>query len=184
MSEELLIRQCSPTLAGIKTANLFTCRYNSKSEMNSAVRLANRKFREKGLVILPLKYKDGLGLIYVFRPKLLKSDIRNKTARNILDSCGYCDTCDANKCIIHLMKRLSENDVFPHEIGLFLGYPPEDVKGFIDNKAKNFKAVGYWKVYGDKDKAEATFKKYKKCTDVYYHQWRNGKLIERLTVAV
>ena len=26
-------------------------------------------------------------------------------------------------------------DEFPHDIGLFLGYPPEDVLGFITNKA-------------------------------------------------
>lgn len=184
MSEELLIRQCSPTLAAIKTANLFTCRYNSKSEMNKSIRLANRKLNHKGLIILPLKYKNGLGLIYVFRPKLLTNDIKNKDAKKILNSCGYCDTCNTNKCIIHLMKRLNECDTFPHEIGLFLGYPPEDVKGFIENKAKNFKAVGCWKVYGDKTKAEETFKRYKKCTDAYYQAWRSGKLIERLTVAV
>lgn len=184
MSEELLITKCSPTLAAIKTANLFTCRYKTRQEMYEAVRAVNRRLRCKGLLVLPLKYKDGLGLIYVYRPTLLKADINNTTAKNILSSCGYCNTCDANKCIIQLMKRLNENEAFPHEIGLFLGYPPEDVKGFIENKAKNFKSVGYWKVYGDDNKAESTFKKYKKCTDVYYKEWQNGKLIERLTVAI
>ena len=37
---------------------------------------------------------------------------------------------------------------FPHEIGLFLGYPVEDVKGFIKNRGKNCLYSGYWKVYG------------------------------------
>ena len=28
MSEELLVRHCAPTLAGLKTANLFACRFS------------------------------------------------------------------------------------------------------------------------------------------------------------
>ena len=69
-------------------------------------------------------------------------------------------------------------------IGLFLGYPPEDVCGFIENKADACKCVGCWKVYGDEDAAKKLFAKYKKCTDVYCTLFANGRSIERLTVAV
>ena len=34
-----------------------------------------------------------------------------------------------------------ESGEFPHEVGLFLSYPPEDVKGFIDHRANNFKCT-------------------------------------------
>ena len=44
-----------------------------------------------------------------------------------------------NRCIVKLIGRLQENEGFPHEIGLFLGYPPEDVLGFIENKGEFFK---------------------------------------------
>ena len=67
------------------------------------------------------------------------------------------------------------------EIGLFLGYPPEDVEGFIEN-SHECKMSGFWKVYGDVHSAELLFNKYKKCTKVYCEQWKNGKTIERLTV--
>ena len=36
---------------------------------------------------------------------------------------------------------------FPHEMGLFLGYPPKDVTGFIENRGENCIFAGYWKVY-------------------------------------
>ena len=85
---------------------------------------------------------------------------------------------------MQLSKRLNETKEFPHEIGLFLGYPPEDVKGFIDNRAEGYKCIGCWKVYGDEENAKRKFECYKKCTDVYCAQWANGKSIERLTVAV
>ena len=39
--------------------------------------------------------------------------------------------------IIDLQKRLNSNG-FPHEIGLFLGYPMTDVLGFIEGR-KHFK---------------------------------------------
>lgn len=183
MSEELIIKQCSPTLAGIKTANLFSAYFESKKEMYDKIRELNKRLRNKGLLVLPLKYESNRGLIYFYRPKYLKKDINCILAKRILDLYGY-DVNDTNKCIIHLIERIGKSDKFPHEIGLFLGYPPEDVKGFIDNKAKNFKAVGTWKVYGNEKQAKITFNKFKKCTDVYYKQWQSGKMIERLTVAV
>ena len=80
------------------------------------------------------------------------------------------------------MSRLKDSDEFPHEIGLFLGYPPGDVHGFIENKPDACKCVGIWKVYGDKEKARQTFARYRKCTDVYTRLWSEGKSPERLTV--
>ncbi len=80
------------------------------------------------------------------------------------------------------MKRLKECEEFPHEIGLFLGYPPEDVQGFIENRADGCKYAGCWKVYGDADAARKIFAKYKKCTDIYCMQFARGMSIERLTV--
>jgi hypothetical protein len=49
---------------------------------------------------------------------------------------------------------------FPHEIGLLLGYPADDVKGFIDNGGKNFLYTGYWKVYSDLHETIEVFEKY------------------------
>ena len=43
MSEEYLIRNCAPTLAGIKTGSLFTCPYSSKAEVISSLRGLNQK---------------------------------------------------------------------------------------------------------------------------------------------
>ena len=56
-----------------------------------------------------------------------------------------------------LIERLRAYDEFPHEIGLFLSYPPEDVKGFIEHHAADFKYAGLWKVYGDEQRARDLF---------------------------
>ena len=76
-----------------------------------------------------------------------------------------------------------ESGEFPHEVGLFLSYPPEDVKGFIENHAANAKCTGVWKVYGDERQARQTFDRYKKCTQTYCERWRSGVELDRLAVA-
>lgn len=183
MSDEMIVRHCSPTLAGMKTASMFACQYADVNEMRESIRHKNRLFRNKGLRVLPLKYKDNRALIYFYRPSHLMRDLQQDTACRLLSERGY-KTENPEQCIYQLIKRLEKNEEFPHEIGLFLGYPPEDVCGFIENKAKECKCVGCWKVYTDEESAKKTFAKYKKCTDVYCTQLAKGKSVERLTVAV
>ncbi len=183
MSEKLIIEHCSPTLAGLKTGNLFTCPYESEQGLRQELRQFNKRLTSKGLRILPLRCKERRALIYLYRPGHLRRDLSDHRARALLHTHGYlCE--NPNRCVARLMERLRECEAFPHEIGLFLGYPPEDVLGFIENRAECFKCVGYWKVYGDEEKAQKLFQQFKRCTSVYCDQWAKGKSIERLTVAV
>lgn len=181
MSEELIVRHCSPTLAGLKTGNMFSCRFHTVEQLREDIRRMNRRLAAKGLRILPLRIGERSALIYVYRPNKLQRDLAQGEACSILAQNGYA--CDKpSRCIARLRSRLQEQTDFPHEIGLFLGYPPEDVRGFIDNRSP--KLVGCWKVYGDEEKAKTLFGKYKHCTDVYIRQLTHGNTIERLTVAV
>lgn len=82
-----------------------------------------------------------------------------------------------------LQERLAVQDDFPHEIGVFLGYPVEDVVGFIENAGQNCKCCGCWKVYCDECTAMRTFAKFRKCRDVYKRLWQEGRSILQLTVA-
>ena len=182
MSEEQIIKYCAPTLAGMKTGNMFSCSYSNPDEMRDSIRYWNKRLVKKGLRILPLRFQNKQALIYVYRPKRLLYDLQDKTACRLLCKCGY-EMKTPERCIAQLMKRMNECREFPHEVGLFLGYPPEDVCGFIENKAKNCKCVGCWKVYGNAERAKQLFNKYKKCTDVYFSHYAKGKSVERLTVA-
>lgn len=183
MSDELLIRHCAPTLAGIKTGNMFSCSYRTKEEIQNEVRRLNRVLAPKGIRVLPLRYFKQRALIYLYRPSRLKRDLADGYASSLLKQYGYYSE-NPERCVVQLANRLRNCSGFPHEIGLFLGYPPEDVQGFIDNKACHCKCIGCWKVYGDEEKAKQTFNRYKKCTEVYFAQWSKGIAVERLTVAV
>ena len=182
MSEEMIIRNCSPTLAGIKTASMFSCSFTDKSEMVKALCSFNRLLGKKGIRAVPQRYRNGKALIYIYRPSKLGFDLKDDTANRLLSERGY-DVSSPQKCIVELVKRLSKKEDFPHEIGLFLGYPPLDVVGFIENRKDELKCTGYFKVYSDKVKAEKLFAQYKKCTDVYSALMKKGRSIDRLTVA-
>ena len=182
MSEEVLIRHCSPTLAGMKTGNMFTAAFADETELREDLRAFNRRFAAKGLRIVPLRCRENRALLYLYRPKKLADDLKRSAARDILKENGYPES--TGSCVSYLRRRLMSSGAFPHEVGLFLGYPPEDVSGFIKNGAHACKCVGCWRVYGDEAKAKRTFAKYKKCAAVYRAQWAAGKSMERLTVAV
>ena len=143
----------------------------------------NRVLVPRGLCLLPMRMDDGRALLYLYRPQALRRDLGDNLACRLLRQAGYpCDSC--GRCVARLVQRLRTEEEFPHEVGLFLSYPPEDVKGFIDHRANGFKCAGLWKVYGDEAKAQALFAKFKKCTEIYCALWQTGSRLEQLAVAV
>ena len=180
MSEETVVRLCAPTLAGMKTASLFAQEYASRRQVQGEVRQLNRVLVPRGLRAMPLHYGRRRALIYLYRPGRLRQDLRKEQAEAILRSRGY-NPEKPEQCIRRLRLRLGAEGEFPHEIGLFLGYPPEDVAGFIGHGT--CKCVGCWKVYGDEESAKRTFRQYKACTEVYCNRMRMGATLRELIVA-
>ena len=173
MSDELLIKCGSPTLAGLKTGNMFSYPYESREEVRNDLRRLNKILVPMGLRVLPLRYSDKTVLLYLYRIEDLKKDLSRNEAVKILQEVGY-DSNDSDRCVVELISKLKSAKDFPHEVGLFLSYPPEDVRGFIDNHAGNCK--------GDVEKAKKTFASYENCTKAYNRMWRKGASLRSLIV--
>ena len=182
MSEEYLVRQAAPTLAGLKTGNLFPCKYESYDELRREIIAVNRALGGKGLRLIPLRRTENQALLYLYRPERLRCDLSAPEAMEILLKEGYADMRQ-ERCLHELMRRLRRFDAFPHEIGLFLSYPPEDVRGFMEHRGRGSKCDGCWKVYGDTEHARKMFRVYKTCTDCYCKRKAKGVPIARLAVA-
>lgn len=180
MSEDLIIRTCAPTLAGLKTGSLFSCPCERMEALLPGIRRLNRCLVPRGLRCVPLRYSGNRALVYLYRPDFLRQDLQCRQAEEILRERGYC-TGDCGHCVTQLARRLRENEEFPHEIGLFLGYPVEDVVGFLENKP--CKCVGFWKVYGDETAAKEKFAQFRRCTALYQTLHAGGQDFERLVVA-
>ena len=72
---------------------------------------------------------------------------------------------------------------FPHEIGLFLGYPLEDVTGFIAAGGAEYRCSGCWKVYGDVEQAQRLFRRYAACRKRYLAMASSGLTLGEMLAA-
>lgn len=183
MPGELVLRYCSPTLAGMKTGNIFTYQYQNENNLIVELNKWNELLNCKGIYFVALRKKEGRALIYVYRRTDLERELSKSEIIAFLTEKGYLFEC-VEDCIDFLSKKLQEISEFPHEIGVFLGYPLEDIKAFIENKGANCKCVGCWKAYTNECVAQKIFEKYKKCEKIYCKKHAEGYDITRLTVAV
>ena len=176
-----LVEHCAPTLAGIKIANLFSYTFRKQQVVLEELKKINELLNARGVYVEPLLWRENSVLIYAYRPKYLQAELERTDIMELLSEYGYTEPT-ALKCIYHLKERLYHYDCFPHEIGIFLGYPLEDVKGFIENKGKNCKTCGVWKVYCNEGEKQKLFDKFKKCTQVYIHVFDEGRQLSQMTV--
>lgn len=181
--ERFLVQHCAPTLAGLKMANLFNCPVASAEELQAYLQQANGHLNDKNVFALALREGGGRALILVYRKNILEAALQIPQVAQFLKTYGYdCISCEA--CLARLKERCAAFESFPHEIGVFLGYPLEDVVGFIQNEGKNSKSTGMWKVYGDAQQAEKLFAQYHKCKEIYMKLFSAGQSVMQLTVAV
>ena len=199
MLENYLIEYCSPTLASLKSGSLFNCKCSQDAVLDESISEWNSILSSRGIRIHLLRRIDTTALIYVYRQSSLEDTLSDPEIQTFLHGYGYqacscCSGCIAGQCsiencLMHLEARITCADgssemKFPHEIGIFLGYPLADVAGFIRNKGRNSKCIGTWKVYGDASSARKTLARFNKCSDVYNRLWKSGRRsVLQLTVA-
>ena len=137
MLEHYLIFHCSPTLAGLKTANLFSLSSCPGCALEPLLNEWENRLSSKGVALCPLRRNDHASpLVYVYRPSKLARDLKRPGVSEFLLSLGYPST-HPEQALKHLASRIEAIQSFPHEIGLFLGYPLADVVGCIENSGKN-----------------------------------------------
>ncbi len=181
MSILTLVQQCAPTLAGLKVGSLFSSKFHDLKQLQQTLAEQNAALNPKGIYIVFLRVFNGRALIYVYRKRQLAALLADEAVQQFLAQYGYDSTC-IEGCLALLKNHLAQED-FPHEIGVFLGYPISDIIGFVENKGQNFKCLGCWKVYDNEVEAKKLFARFKKCTDVYCKKVVQGFDITRLTVA-
>ena len=181
MSTEYIVRYCSPTLAGIKIGSLFSCKYDDAAALADFVAEQDRLLAPRGVRMVLVKRRKERALIYVYRTQQLQQLLCTPEIQAFLRQFGY-HNFRVKSCIKKLRRRLALDD-FPHDIGIFLGYPLSDVQAFIENKGANCPCLGCWKAYTNILEAQKTFQSYKECTELYCRRFFAGTDIARLTVA-
>ncbi len=178
--ELLLARHAAPTLLGAKASSLVALPVRQFPFPAQIMDLCQKLLGGCGLRFRLLGGCPRTTLMLVYRPALLESLLRDQGAESILRGYGYPLDKGLDALLEHLAHRIEQERDFPHEIGLFLDYPPEDVLGFIQNEGAGCKLCGYWKVYSDVETARTRFACYDACRQCLCGLVEAGKSLEQL----
>lgn len=183
--EALLVNQCAPTLTGMKPASLFRYQGRVSGEARRLAECWARQLAPRGLTLRVLKTcrVTGACMLLLYREDWLRRILAERSNRRFLEQQGYPADVDLPQLLERLSDRLCLEQDYPHEIGLFLGYPLEDVVGFIENRGRNYTFCGYWKAYGDPAAARLRFAQYRRCTEMCTRRFRQGATILELIAA-
>ena len=176
----------APVLLGLKPAAIFTVSKAEKARLEELLSSCGKKrggncpleeycggarmeetfpsdCRVFAIVTLHSGEKES---ILLYRKDILYAHLADRKVKRFLHSLalGYEEGAD---WILHFKKRFleykEEGREFPHEIGIFLGYPLWDIRAFMQNPRREAKLTGYWKVYYKVEKAREQFQKYDRC---------------------
>jgi len=170
--DNVLAFHSAPTLLGVKCANLISFDRNENTIAEYLYEF-KAELSENGLTAVQLCRCRERSLVYIYNKKMLTAWLSMPQVRQFLSEYGY--TCDMS--LEQMLRRLSGRiccGSFPHEIGAFLGYPVEDIRGFISNCGKRCLLCGYWKVYTNAEKARQTFQTYDRCRETLFDRLNHG----------
>lgn len=154
--ETQLALQCAPLLTGIKISNILIIQKASAKKVGELLKdtcISYFKLYESGEKTTLLLYKEQELLDYLAQTEV----------QNLMRRFGHqkMDLQDIVKLLRERYEAYMKKEAeFPHELGLMLGYPVEDVTGFIEHNGKNYLYSGYWKVYKNPIAKRQLFKEY------------------------
>ena len=135
--------QCAPLLAGLKPSNLLMLREREVSYVKWMLKQAGISY-----FIVAQEQGKAAALLYN-KGELQRYLVQDQVAKG-LKKMGYRELALGK--VLYVFRRhyeafLRGETDFPHEMGFLLGYPVEDVEGFIRNEGQNCLYTGDWKVY-------------------------------------
>lgn len=141
------------------------------------LRIVESMFPKAGIACFVLYSGQSGHLTLLYRSERLRQYLMSERILTYLKAYGY-EPYSLEWMLWQLAGRYRQYTVdkqFPHEIGLFLGYPLCDVEGFIDGKSCLYS--GYWKIYDNLEQTLGRFKDFDEAKNEAICEWFSGKSI-------
>ncbi len=151
--KQYFLYSASPVIRGVKPSVLITLKNTCKEAFEE---MKEMLCHNTGLKTEELYFRRDFFSILIYDENVLLKVLLSNKARELLNKRGYVKYDLDN--LLKFLKYKFKTEKFPHEIGVFLGYPPEDVESFILHEGKNYTCCNYWKVYHNEEKAHETFR--------------------------
>lgn len=152
--QSVIAYHAAPTLLGIKPATLIcpdATGRNLGQALKECVPCLARIF---GVEVTSFRNRAGALLFLIYNPSLLAATLSAREAAELLTEAGYDSGAgDVDRLLATLGGRCAGRR-FPHEIGVFLGYPPCDVRGFMRSGGCGARRDGAcWRAYANRARA-------------------------------
>ena len=163
-----LMLECSEVLAGVKPANLISLVNRTRSCGRNLYQLWQRHHDElaprfSGITFRVLQTRQRALLLLCYNHGQLERLLSHTGIRTLLHKSGYEADATCEALLDELCRRIGKNDAFPHEIGLFIGYPAKDVAAFMGMVNLPFACQGPWKIYGNPAQSLGLAEQYRCC---------------------
>ncbi len=168
--ETRLALQCAPLITGVKIANLLIVSTCDEPEVR-------RILKKSSIIYYRLLRKENKTTFLLFHRLQLAAYLSDPDVQYILKAEGYKDLSIGGilrTFQLRFQTHMNEQVGFPHEMGLLLGYPVEDVQGFILYKGQNALYSGYWKVYANVPEKKRIFDQYEEAKETLIQLLSNG----------
>lgn len=153
-----LAMETAEVLEGVKPANLINLADRPQSCGRNLHQLWQRfghtLLAASGLAWRELPGRRGSLLLLIYQAEALAALLARPATQAVLSRAGYADPADPAAALEQLTQRLS-GEVFPHEIGVFLGYPLKDVAAFLGWVNLPFTSQALWRIYGKPERSLA-----------------------------
>ena len=130
----MMIHYSSPTLCGIKPGNLFSVKTACFSR--PVFKKWEQEYAGLGLSVSVIEKSGITKLVLVYNRRWVQNILAESSVQTYLAAKGYRTDSEVQEIIKDLTDRIKPDTLFPHEIGIILGYPVEDVIAFVDKARK------------------------------------------------
>lgn len=162
--ENFLVYNTSWVIAGIKPAVTIAFKKKDEKIYDNWNKYGKDFIKDINLKHVELRENDDSIILMIYDEKVLERELNKEEQIDFLINLGYSKEVEINDYVKTLKERYEKYHC-PHELGLFLGIPFEDVKDFMECTTKKCLLCGYWKVYNNSEEAKMIFNQYDKVKD-------------------
>lgn len=157
--KKFLLYNSSLVIAGVKPSATVTINKKLEKVYESWIEDGIDFLESINLSFINLREDDNASILLIYNDDTLKKHIFKSENMDFLIKLGYERNNDISYYVENLRERY-EKFKCPHELGIFLGIPINDVKSFMECSYKKCLGCGYWKVYSNYEKALEIFSIY------------------------
>ncbi|MCD4842635.1 MAG: DUF3793 family protein [Methanosarcinales archaeon] len=154
-----IVRCTAATIAGRKPATLMNISNDNGGLLDAWDHNRADIFSRSEIDYYELKRTEKNAIVLFFNQNLLDELLRNESVNKFLSECGY--ESDSIDYVLDMLRRRYAIAGCPPEIGVFLGIPLKDVKGFMGLNSLSHTKCKMWRIYGDPVLSEKRMNEYR-----------------------